>query len=109
MATTPLPGLNWLLVDVEGLSPGARRAFLASLGLRRLEEGEGRVFSDLCLCEVWDPAWCEEAYRYAEERCGARIPVVIYPGPPARIYTHLKDLGALAAWYFQAVERLHDI
>lgn len=107
MATTPLPALGWRLVDVEGLSPGARRAFLAGLGLRRLEEGERAAFSDLCLCQVFDPAECEAAYRFAEERCGARIPVVVYPGPPARIYAHLKDLGALAAWYFRAVERLH--
>ncbi len=106
MATTPLPRLEWRLVDVEGLSPGARRAVFSCLGVRRLE-GEASVFSDLCLCEVVDPAACEEAYRYAEEHCGARIPVVIYPGPPARIYLHLKDIGALAAWYFQAVERLH--
>jgi hypothetical protein len=107
VATTPLPGLNWLLVDVEGLSPGARRALLACLGVRRLEDKEKSIFSDVCLCEVADPMLSEAAYRFAEERCGTRIPLVIYSGPPARLYIHVKDLGALAAWYFQAIERLH--
>lgn len=106
--TTPPPGEQiWRLVNVTELSPGAYRALLACLGLRRLEEDQVSVFSDLCLCEIEDLRVCEAAYRFAEERCGARIPLVIHGGPPARFYAHLKDLGSLSSWYFRAVERIH--
>jgi len=106
--TTPPPGeQTWRLVNVTDLSPGALRALLACLGLRRLEDGQVSVFSDLCLCEIEDLRAWEAAYRFAEERCGARIPLVIHGGPPARFYAHLKDLGALSSWYFRAVERIH--
>jgi len=107
METTPLPTVEWRLADAEDLTPGARRALLGCLGLRSWDRGRASLFSDLCLCEVRDAAQCEAAYRFAEEHCGARIPLVVVVGPPAGIYARAKDWGLLAAWYFRAVERLH--
>lgn len=108
MHTTPLPPADWRVTDVERLSPCSRRALLRALGLRHGEEVLGDpVFLDLCVCEVVQAALLEAAYEWACERCGARIPLALYCGPPARIYVALEDWGALAAWYFRAVERLH--
>ncbi len=107
MRTTPLPSTGWRLTDVEGLSPCSQRALLRAFGLRRWEGVLGAIFSDLCFCEVDDPTHLEAAYRFASEHCGARIPLVLYCGPSPRIYGDLGDLGAMAAWYFRAVERLH--
>lgn len=106
--TTPLPVLEkWRLVSVEELSPLVRRSLLNVIGLRFAEGISEAIFSDLCLCEVRDPGDLEPALKWAEERCGARIPVVFYPGSPVRVLLTLRDLGPLAAWYFRAVERVH--
>jgi len=104
--TTPVP-LGLSLVTWEDLSPLSRRSLLNILGVRHSDSLPAGVFSDLCICEVFDPGKLEEALKFAEERCGARIPLVFCPGPPVRVFFTLRDLGPLAAWYFRAIEAIH--
>ncbi|MBC7238569.1 MAG: hypothetical protein H5T71_00500 [Chloroflexi bacterium] len=105
--TTPHPLDSFKLVALDELSPLSRRSLLNILGIRGAETLPENTLSDLCICEVADPDQLIPALKWAEERCGARIPLVFYPGPPVRILLTLRDLGPLAAWYFRAVAAVH--
>lgn len=108
-SATPFPeGRAWRIVGLRELSPPAQRGLLESLGLRVWSGPAAEaVFRDLCLCEVGPGEDVNQVLPWLEAHCGARIPVVVLPGPPAGIHFGVRDLGAVAAWYFQALDRLH--
>jgi len=106
--TTPIPIDGLAVVDFEELSQLSRRSLLDILGVRRDDSLVAGVLSDLCFCEVTDPGQLLQALEWAEDRCGARIPLVVHRGPPpVRILITLRDLGPLASWYFRAIEAIH--
>lgn len=94
--------------DFADLHATIRRALRLILNL---PEASGRdpavVLSDLCLCEAGDLSSAEATLQFADERCGARIPLVVVPGPPALVLCQIRDLGAVATWYLRALEVLH--
>jgi len=111
VTTTPIAGQNhaWRMLEFRELHPLVRRSLASIFGLRNPDGPPVSLFSDLCLCQVEHPLNLQTALDWAEEHCGARIPVAVYPGPPARILISIRDAGAFAAWYFRSVEKLHGV
>lgn len=94
--------------DFADLHATIRRALRLILNLPEVSGRDpGRVLSDLCLCESVDLASGDSMLQFADERCGARIPLVVVPGPPALVLCQIRDLGAVATWYLRALEVLH--
>ena len=108
MTTTTTTIMPCLLSEWNSLHPCVRRVLRLILNLPEASGRDpGRALSDLCLCQREDVSEADEALRFADDRCGARIPLVVIPGPPAMVLCQIRDLGAVATWYFRALELLH--
>lgn len=110
VTTTPMAGetYSWRIVEYADLHPLVRRSLASIFGCRNPEMLGSHLLSDLCLCEVDEPADLAVALQWAEGHCGARIPAAVWSGPPARILISIRDIGSVAAWYFRAVQRRHQ-